>query len=89
MTEGPFVKKVTEKTEAEDGKGKSITGSERVAIEEAGKDLVVIFLPGNDAENSDQLYYFLDNYLKTGSEKYTHFQNVGLNAMVRAETVSW
>ena len=53
MTEGTFVKKVTEKTKPEDGKGKSITGSERVAIEEAGEDLVVIFLAGSDAENTD------------------------------------
>lgn len=88
MTEGTFVKKVTEKPEAEDGEGKSITGSERVAIEEAGKDLVVIFLTGNDAENIDQLYCSLGNYLRIRSQRYAHFQNVGLNAMVRAETVS-
>lgn len=89
MTECTFVKSVAEKTKAEDGEGKSITGSERVAIEEAGKDLVMIFLAGNYAEKIHQLYCFVHNHVKTGSHKDTHFQNVGLNAMARAETVLW
>ena len=88
MTEGTFVKSVTEKTKAEDGEGKSITGSERVAIEETGEDLVTIFLAGNYAENIHQLNCFVNNHVKIGLHEDTYFQNVGLNAMARAETVS-
>ena len=51
VAESSFVKGIAEKTKAEDGEGKSVTGSERVAIEEAGERLIVIFLAGNDAEN--------------------------------------
>lgn len=51
MAEGTFVKSIAEKTEAEDGEGESVAGSERVAIEEAGEGFVVVFLAGDDAEN--------------------------------------
>ena len=51
MPECTFVKGIAEKTEAEDRKGESITGSERIAIEEAGEGLVVVFLAGDDAEH--------------------------------------
>ena len=51
MTEGTFIEGIAEKTEAEDGQGESVTGSERVAIEKAGEGLVVVFLAGDDAEN--------------------------------------
>lgn len=56
MAKGTFIKCVAEKTEAEDCDGKSVTGSERVPIEEASEGLVVIFLAGDDAENIHQLY---------------------------------
>ena len=59
MTEGTFVKSVTEKTKAEDCECKSVTGPDRVAIEQAGKDLVMVFLTGNYAENIHQLYCFV------------------------------
>lgn len=48
MAEGTFVKGIAEKTKAEDCEGKSVAGSERIAIEEAGKCLIVVFLAGND-----------------------------------------
>lgn len=67
MTEGTFVKSVTEKTKTEDGEGKCVTGSERVAIEEAGKDLIMIFLACNYAENIHQLYCFVHNHVQKGS----------------------
>lgn len=57
MADGTFVKGIAKKTEAEDREGKSVTGSERVAIEEAGEGFIVIFLAGDDAENVYQLYY--------------------------------
>ena len=51
MSEGTFVKGIAEKTKAEDRECESVTGSERVAIEEAGKNFTVVFLAGDDAEN--------------------------------------
>ena len=51
MAEGTFIEEIAEKTEAEDGQGESVTGSERVAIEKAGEGLVVVFLAGDDTEN--------------------------------------
>lgn len=87
MTESTFVKGVTEKTEAEDRESKSITGSERVAIEETGEGLVVVFLASDDAENISALLLYRQLYDRVPPE-ITHFQNVGLNAMARAETVS-
>lgn len=88
MAEGTFVKGITEKAEAEDGEGKSVTGSERVAIEETGECLVVIFLAGDDAGTA-QFYSNIREYITMGSHANTHFQNVGLNAIARAETTSW
>ena len=87
MAEGPFVKGITEKTKAEDGEGKSVTGSERVAIEEAGERLVVIFLAGNDARNIRYFRSYASMEIKVPFE-HTHFQKVGLNAMARAESES-
>lgn len=52
MAQGSFVKGITEETKAEDGEGKSVTGSKRIAIEEACKDLVVILLARNDTAYS-------------------------------------
>lgn len=89
MAEGTFVKGITEKAETEDGEGKSVTGSERVAIEETGECLVVIFLAGDDAGTTHQIYSNIREYITMGSHANTHFQNVGLNAIARAETTSW
>ncbi len=55
MAEGAFVKGIADKTEAKDGDGKSVTGSERVAIEEACEDFLVVFLARDDAERVHQL----------------------------------
>ena len=55
MAEGTFVKGIAEKTKAEDGEGKSVAGSERIAVEEAGKGLIVVLLAGNDAKSIHQL----------------------------------
>ena len=49
VAEGSFIKSITEKTDAEDSESKSITGSERIAIEEAGESFVAVLLAGNDA----------------------------------------
>lgn len=51
MSEGTFVKGIAEKTEAEDCECESVTGSERVAIEEAGEGFTVVFLASDDAGN--------------------------------------
>ena len=83
MAQGSFVKGVTEETNAEDGEGKSVTGSKRIAIEEACEDLIVIFLACNDTAYS--LFLFLDTRIRD-DKIHTHFQNVGLNAIVRAES---
>lgn len=56
IAEGTFIKGIAEKTEAEDGNGKSVTGSERVAIKDACEGLIVIFLAGDDAERTHQLF---------------------------------
>ena len=50
LAESTFVKGIADKTDAEDGEGKSVTGSERIAIKEAGENFVVIFLAGDNAE---------------------------------------
>ena len=50
MAESTLVKGIADKTDAEDGEGKSVTGSERIAIKEAGENFVVIFLAGDNAE---------------------------------------
>ena len=63
MAEGTFVKSITEKTEAEDSGGKSVTGSERVAIEEAGEGLIVILLARNDAGGFRYFYSSIRNYV--------------------------
>ena len=83
MAQGSFVKGITEETKAEDGEGKSVTGSTRIAIEEAREDLIVILL----ARNGTACTLFLFLHTRSGEDKdHTHFQNVGLNAMVRAES---
>ena len=82
----PFKKGITEKTKAEDGEGKSVTGSKRVAIEESGEDLVVILLTRNNAVYSLLLSHYGKKCDEGRQSEHTHFQNVGLNAMVRAET---
>ena len=86
MAQGPFVKGITEETQAKDGEGKGITGSKRIAIEEACEDLMVILLAGNDTAYS--LFLFLDTRI-CEDKIHTHFQNVGLNVMVRAESKFW
>ena len=58
MAQGSFVKGITEETETKDGEGKSITGSKRIAIEEACEDFMVILLAGNYTAYS--LFLFLD-----------------------------
>ena len=83
MAQGSFVKGITEETKAEDGEGKSVTGSKRIAIEEACEDLIVILLACNDTVNS--LFLFLDTRM-CDDKIHTDFQNMGLNAMVRAES---
>ena len=83
MSQGSFVKGITEETKAEDGEGKSVTGSKRIAIEEACEDLIVILLARNDT--ADLLFLFLHTRI-CDDKVHTHFQNVGLNAMVRAES---
>ena len=83
MAQGSLVKGITEETNAEDGEGKSVTGSKRIAIEEACEDLIVILLACNDTAYS--LFLFLDSRV-CDDKIHTHFQNVGLNAMVRAES---
>ena len=83
MAQGSFVKGITEETNAEDGEGKSVTGSKRIAIEEACEDLIVILLACNDTVNS--LFLFLDTRM-CDDKIHTDFQNMGLNAMVRAES---
>ena len=83
MAQGSFVKGITKETKAEDGEGKSVTGSKRIAIEEACEDLIIILLARNDT--AGLLFLFL--YTRICDDKvHTHFQNVGLNAMVRAES---
>ena len=44
MAQSSFVKGITEATKAEDGEGKSVTGSTRIAIEQPREDLIVILL---------------------------------------------
>ena len=83
MAQGSFVKGITEETKAEDCEGKSVTGSKRIAIEEACEDLIVILLACNDTANS--LFLFHDTRM-CDNKVHTHFQNVGLNTMVRAES---
>ena len=83
MAQGSLVKGITEETKAKDGEGKRITGSKRIAIEEACEDLMVILLAGNDTAYS--LFLFLDTRI-CKDRVHTHFQNVGLNAIVRAES---
>ena len=56
MAESTFVKGIADKTDAEDGEGKSVTGSERIAIKEAGENFIVIFLAGYNAGKLYQLY---------------------------------
>ena len=56
MAESTFVKGIADKTDAEDGDGKGVTGSERIAIEGAGENFVVIFLAGDKADKLFQLY---------------------------------
>ena len=58
MTQSSFVKGITEETKAEDGEGKSVTGSKRIAIEEAGEDLIVILLARNDTAYSSFLLLY-------------------------------
>ena len=58
MAQSPFIKGITKKTEAKDGEGESVTGSERVAIEEAGKVLVVILLARNNAADIPSVLLF-------------------------------
>ena len=55
MAESTFVKGIADKTDTEDGEGKSVTGSERIAIEKAGENFIVIFLAGYNAEELYQL----------------------------------
>ena len=83
MAQGSFVEGITEETKAEDGEGKSVTGSKRIAIEKTGEDLIVILLACNGTANS--LFMFLDPRI-CEAKIHTHFQNMGLNAMVRAES---
>ena len=52
MAEGPFVEGISEKTKAEYGEGKSVTGSKRITIEKACERLIVILAACNNAENS-------------------------------------
>ena len=84
MAQGSFVKGITEETKAEDGEGKSVTGSKRIAIEEACEDLIVILLACNDTVNSLLLFLSIRECVTIRSN--TDFQNMGLNAMVRAES---
>ena len=58
MAEGTFVKDIAENTKAEDRDGKSVAGSERVAVKETGEGLIVIFLAGDDTEIIHQLLSF-------------------------------
>ena len=83
MAQGSFVNGITEETKAEDGEGKSVTGSTRIAIEEACEDLIVVLLARNGTACT--LFFFLHTR-RCGDKVHTHFQNVGLNAMVRAES---
>lgn len=68
MAEGTFVKGIAEKTKAEDCEGKSVAGSERIAIEEAGKCLIVVFLAGNDAEKIHQFCSLICELTRRGSQ---------------------
>ena len=83
MAQCSFVEGITEETKAEDGEGKSVTGSQRIAVEKTGEDLIVILLARNGTVNS--LFMFLDPRI-CEDKVDTHFQKMGLNAMVRAES---
>lgn len=87
MAEGTFVERVAEKTEAKDREGKSVTGSKRVAIEEAGEGLIVIFLAGDNTKKRSARFLYMRVYNNRVPSENTHFQNVGLNAIARAETM--
>lgn len=100
MAEGALEEGVAEKTEGEDGEGEGVAGELGAVVEEVGEGFVVVFWPTFRRavvgvvwvrgqmipRRATMLLSECQKELMMKLYKATHFQNVGLNAMERAET---